>query len=87
MSKVIRDKVLQECIDEAYEHARLGRGDGLVERDRVLVETLIELETVGVAMRYVDAKGRIAWRSTKLIRDHLEDLRLDAESDFEDEDT
>jgi hypothetical protein len=87
MSKIIRDKVLQECIDEAYEDARLGRGGDLAGRDRFFGELLAELEVAGVAMRYVDAKGRIAWRATKLLCDHLEDLRLDAESDFDHEDT
>lgn len=85
--KIIIDSVLQECVDEAYQDARLGRTDGFPDHDRIFAEILAELEAAGVAMRYVDAKGRIAWRSTKLIRDHLEDLRLDAESDFENEDT
>jgi hypothetical protein len=87
MSKIINDKVLQECIEEAYGGEHLGRGDDFAEGERFLATILAELEIAGVAMRYVDAKGRVAWRSTKLIRDHLEDLRLDAESDFEDEDT
>lgn len=85
--KIPTDELLRECIEQAYEDARLGRTDGLPEANSLLAEILVDLEAHGVAMRYVDAKGQIAWRSTKLLRDHLEDLRLDAEADFESEDT
>ncbi len=37
------------------------------------------------AMRYVDAKGRIAWKATPKLRDYLEDLRLDAEAELAEE--
>jgi hypothetical protein len=87
MSEMFTDKALQECVEQAYEEARLGRIGDLPERDRVLARVLADLEIAGVAMRYVDAKGRIAWRATRVLRDHLEDLRLDAEADYEHEDT
>jgi hypothetical protein len=85
--RTIMDSVLQECVEQAYEETRLGRTNDLTEPNGVLTKVLADLEIAGVAMRYVDAKGRIAWRATKLLRDHLEDLRLDAEADFEHEDT
>ena len=85
MAALLVDKVLRECIEHTYQEARLGRTNDLSERNRVLAQ--IDLEIAGVAMRYVDAKGRIAWRATRLLCDHLEDLRLDPLSDFEHEDT
>jgi hypothetical protein len=81
------DSVLRECVEQACEKAHLGRIADLLERERILAEALAELEIEGAAMRYVDAKGRVSWRATKRLRDHLEDLRLDAEADFEHEDT
>ena len=87
MLKMTTDELLQECVEQAQEDARLGRADDLPEPVTLLAEILAELEASGVAMRYVDTKGRVAWRTTKLLRDHLEDLRLDMEADFEHEDT
>lgn len=84
---MFKDEVLQECVEQAYEEARLGRTDDLTNRDDVLAEIIAKLEIAGLAMRYLNAKGRIAWRATKLLHDHLEDLRLDAELDFDHEDT
>jgi hypothetical protein len=81
------DGLVEECIEEAYDDARLGRVGDLAGRNRVLAETLADLEIAGAAMRYVDAKGRTAWKATEWLRDHLENLRLDAELDFDHEDT
>jgi hypothetical protein len=81
------DGLLEECIEEAYDDACLGRVGDLAGRNRVLAKTLADLEIAGVAMRYVDRQGRVAWRATQMLRDHLEDLRLDAEADFDHEDT
>jgi hypothetical protein len=36
-------------------------------------------------MRYLNSQGRIAWKATPDLRDYLNDLQLDAEADFEDE--
>jgi hypothetical protein len=35
-------------------------------------------------MRFLDANGRIAWKATPRLRDHLRDLELDAEDNLED---
>jgi hypothetical protein len=42
------------------------------------------LEASGDAMRFVDAKGRIAWKATPNPCQHLKDLELDAHEDLED---
>lgn len=51
----------------------------------VLAELLGDLEASGDAMRFVDAKGRIAWKATPRLCDYLQDLELEAEEDLEDE--
>ncbi len=53
-------------------------------RDMVSAEMLIELEATGDAMRFVDAKGRVAWKATPQLRNYLMDLQLDAQEDLED---
>src|ERR1700749_2819507 len=62
--KILMDKILRECVEQAYEEARLGRGRDIVERDRVFGEVLAELEIAGDAMRYVNSKGQISCRAT-----------------------
>jgi hypothetical protein len=36
-------------------------------------------------MRYLDSKSQIAWKATPDLRDYLNDLKVDAEADLEDE--
>ena len=84
--KLLMDKIIRECVEQAYEEVRLGRGRDIAARDRVFAEVLSELEIAGDAMRYVNSKGQIAWRATEKLRDYIEDLRLDAEAEFEHED-
>jgi len=79
------DKILREIIEQAYEEARLGRDRDFVDKNRVFSEALAELESEGDAVRYVDSKGRIAWKATPDLQDYLNDLKLDAEADLEDE--
>ena len=43
---------------------------------------LAELEAAGDAMRYVNSRGRIAWKATPQLRDYLMDVQLDAEADL-----
>ena len=76
------DKILAEYADHAYETARLGRNDVHRPRDLVSAEMLVELEAAGDAMRYVNSRGRIAWKATPQLRDYLMDLQLDAEADL-----
>jgi hypothetical protein len=81
------DKLLLECVEDALEDGRLGRVRDEAKRKRIFAKSLADLEIAGIAMRYVDAKGRVAWRVTQLVVDHQQDLRLDAEADFDNEDT
>ena len=77
------DKILREIVEQAYEETRLGRTGEFLDRDLVFAEILADLETDGFAMRYINSSGRIAWRATPDLRDHLRDLRLDAEEEFD----
>jgi hypothetical protein len=79
------DKILQEIADQAYYASSLRRNGVQPTRDVFLAEVLGELEASGDAMRFVDAKGRIAWMATPRLRDYLQDLELEAEEDLEDE--
>ena len=63
---ILMDKILSEYADQAYETARLGRNGVHTTRNRVSAEMLIELEATGDAMRYVNPRGRIAWKATPL---------------------
>ena len=80
------DKALQQYLDEAFEAARLRRSGVGWDRKAVLARILAEAEAAGDAMRYVDAKGRIAWKATPRLRGYLKDLEADAKADAEAED-
>jgi hypothetical protein len=81
---ILMDKILSEYVDQVFETARLGRNGVQTTRDLVSAELLAELEKCGDAMRFVDAKGRVAWEATPNLRDHLKDLERDAQDDIED---
>jgi hypothetical protein len=49
------DKIVRELVEEAWDWARLGRDRDFPDRDRVFIEALIEPESEGDAMRFVDA--------------------------------
>jgi hypothetical protein len=85
--KIHMDKIIRELVEEAWESARLGRSRDFLDQNAVFAETLADLESQDNAMRYLDSKGRIAWRATPQLRDYLSDLKRDAEADLEDEDT
>ena len=83
--KMRMDKILREIADQAYYTFRLRRNGVQPTRDRVFAAMLAELEANGDATRFVNAKGRIAWKATPRLRDYLKDLELEAEEDLEDE--
>jgi hypothetical protein len=79
------DKIVRELVEESWEWARIGRDRDFMDRSEVFAEALADLESDGDAMRYLDSKGRIAWKATQHLRDYLNDLKLDAEADLADE--
>ncbi len=80
----LMDDILTECADQAYETACLRRNGAHPSREQVFAEMLAELESIGDAMRFVDAKGRVAWKATSNLRDYLKDLEMDAQDDLKD---
>jgi hypothetical protein len=76
-------KTLKDYIDETYSHVRLRRNGDNLGRHSVLAEILADLEANGDAMRYLDAKGRIAWKATPRLQSILADLQADAVADAE----
>ena len=78
------DQTLAECAGEAFEPACLRRNGAHVTCDRVFARVLAKLEACGDAMRFVDTDGRIAWKATPNLCQHLKDLELDAHEDLED---
>jgi hypothetical protein len=81
--KFCMDKIVRELVEESWDEARLGRSRQFGDKYRVFSETLVELESEGKAMRYLDSKSRIAWRSTPEYRDYLSDRRIDAEEELD----
>jgi len=39
------DRIVRELVEEAWDFARLGRTSEFLDQDRVLAETLVELES------------------------------------------
>jgi len=85
--KIPMDKILRECLEQDDRVARLRRNCSITGRELIFAEVLTELESSGAAMRYLNSQGRIAWKATPELRDYLNDLKLDAEADFEHENT
>jgi hypothetical protein len=83
--KIQMDEILRDIVEEAYEEAHLRRIGGFPDRNLVFAELLADLESSGDAMRHLNSKGRIAWKATPDLRDYLNDLKLDAEADLDDE--
>jgi hypothetical protein len=81
--KIHIHKSLRAYLDEVFYGARLRRNGAIRDRNAVLAEILSEAEATGDAMRYLDKKGRIAWKATPKLREHLSDVQADAEADAE----
>jgi hypothetical protein len=84
MVRILVDRTLTDFADQAYEAVRLRRNSVQRTRNRVFSEVLAQLEASGDAMRFVDAKHRIAWKASPRFRQHLNDLEVDAQGDLED---
>jgi hypothetical protein len=80
------DKIIRELVEETWEWGHLGRDREFGGRNEVFSKTLIALESEGDATRYLDSKGRVAWKATPQLIDHLSDLKIDALEDFWQED-
>jgi hypothetical protein len=83
--KILMYKLLLEIVEDAYEETHLGRTDDRVGRDVVFAKVLAELENSGVAMRYLNSEGQIAWRATPRLQQEVKDLLMDAKAELAEE--
>jgi hypothetical protein len=84
--KIRMDEITRECVERTFCEARLGRKGSKWARSEFFAEILADLEESGDAMRYLDAKGRIAWKAPPKLRELIADLQRDVELEFEAED-
>jgi hypothetical protein len=85
--KIRMDEIIRECVETAYGEMRLGRKASKRARNAIFLGILVDLEESGDAMRYLDTKGRIAWKAPPKLRELIANLQKDVELEFEAEDT
>jgi hypothetical protein len=76
------EKTLQFWVDVAYEERKWEAGNPT--KNQLIAEILQEYERRGDAMRYLNAKGRIAWKPSPAMLMDLADAERDAQEDLED---
>jgi hypothetical protein len=75
-------KVLRFWVDVEYERTK-NHASGRA-RTELIPQILREFEEAGDAMRYLNAKGEIAWRATPGMLSRLADAEQEAIDDMED---
>jgi hypothetical protein len=75
------DKTLRFWIDCSYEDKRHENPDRT--RPELIAEILREYERHGDAMRYLNAKGQIAWKASPWLLSRLADAEREVEDDME----
>jgi hypothetical protein len=75
------DKIVRFWVDCSYEDRRHENPDR--PRAQLIAEILREYERAGDAMRYLNAKGQIAWKASPWMLSRLTDAEREAEDDME----
>ena len=75
--KLRMDKTLRFWVDCSYEDANRTKAE-------LMAEILREYERSGDAMRYLNAKGQIAWKASALMLQKLADAEREVEDDMAD---
>ena len=75
------DKTLRFWVDCSYENKK--RENANRTRAELIAEILREYERSGDAMRYLTAKGKIAWKASPLMLQKLADAEREVEDDME----
>jgi hypothetical protein len=80
--KLRMTKILRFWVDCAYERIK-------IEKDRrpraeLIAQILHGFEEAGDAMRYVDARGHVAWKATPRMLTRLADAEREARDDLAD---
>ena len=76
------DKTLRFWVDCSYEDKRHENANRT--RAELIAEILREYERSGDAMRYLNAKGQIAWKASPAMLQKLADAEREVEDDMED---
>jgi hypothetical protein len=78
------DEPLRFWVDCSYEDRKYE-----INRTRaeLIVEILREYERCGDAMRYLNAKGQVAWKASPWMLSRLADAEREVEDDMEEDDT
>jgi len=76
------NKTLEFWVDVAYERKQWEHPN--CTKHQLIAEILRDFEQRGDAMRYVDVKGKIAWKPSPSMLTHLADAEREAEADLAD---
>jgi hypothetical protein len=76
------DATLRFWVDVAYEDIKADHSN--LTKRQLLAQILREYERRGHAMRYLNGKGKIAWKASPLFLTKLADAERDAEDDLKD---
>ena len=74
--------VLRFWVDVEYERTKNDRAGG--SRTELIAEILQKFEEAGEAMRYLTAKGKIAWKATPAMLSRLADAEQESRDDLAD---
>jgi hypothetical protein len=75
-------KILQFWVDVEYERIKNNGPDR--SRTELVAQILWKFEEAGEAMRYLNTKGKIAWKATPGLLSRLADAEQEAIDDMED---
>jgi hypothetical protein len=76
------DKTLRFWVDVACDDIKLDHIE--LTKSRLVAEVLRQYERRGDAMRYLDNRGKIAWKATPLMLQKLADAEREAQDDLAD---
>ena len=80
--KLRMDKTLSFWVDCSYEDKKYENANRT--KAELMAEILREYERSGDAMRYLNAKGQIAWKASLLMLQKLADAEREVEDDMAD---
>jgi hypothetical protein len=82
-TKLWIDKPLRFWVDVAYQDLKFDH-DNLTKR-QLVAHILREYEGRGDAMRYLNVKGKIAWKATPSFLNRIADAERDAQDELDDD--
>ena len=80
--KLQMDKTLRFAVAVEYEGIKWKHPN--CPKHQLITEILLDFERRGDAMRYLNSRGKIAWRPSPSMLTHLADAEAEAEADLAD---